>query len=312
MKTKIFSAVVSLVTLLFLVAAIELALRAYGLGDPVVYNTNLTFRYYPVPDQKKSRLDGAHVSINDRSLRATRNWSENARFKILFFGDSVTYGGSYIDDRQLFSELVCEKLNTPAAPEYLCGNAGVNAYGTDNIANRIVYDGIDDESVIVVTLIGGDAFRSLQNLSALPFFMKSPGFLAATQELVLHAGFSVLNGLRDRPAGGEAATETEAARASLLNLKRVLLEQAQRGKSIVLVVSPSKGEVIAGKPDPTTALVQTVFAGEPHIRVVSMIDRVPKADVDAVFYDDAHLAKAGHALYAESIADVVKAMARRN
>ena len=30
--------------------------------------------------------------------------------KLFFFGDSVTYGGSYIDDKETFAHLACEYI----------------------------------------------------------------------------------------------------------------------------------------------------------------------------------------------------------
>ena len=47
----------------------------------------------------------------------------------------MTYGGSSIDDKDLFSHIVCKKLN-----EYLCGNAGVNSYGVYNTVMRSRFD----------------------------------------------------------------------------------------------------------------------------------------------------------------------------
>ena len=45
----------------------------------------------------------------------------------------MTYGGSYIDDKETFAHLVCENINDT---NYICGNAGVNAYGIFNIVYR--------------------------------------------------------------------------------------------------------------------------------------------------------------------------------
>ena len=57
--------------------------------------------------------------------------------KIVFFGDSVTYGGSYIDDTKTFVHISCEDFKNI---KIICGNAGVNAYGIHNIVYRSKYD----------------------------------------------------------------------------------------------------------------------------------------------------------------------------
>ena len=80
---------------------------------------------------KKKRLEGSYVTINEAILRSINPWNSEKK-KILFLGDSVTYGGSYIDDKDIFSSKVCEKLKN-----FICGNAGVNAYGVLNIVLKI-------------------------------------------------------------------------------------------------------------------------------------------------------------------------------
>ena len=108
----------------------ELYLSYLGLGDPVRYDKNYVYGYAPKENQKKIRIKGSIVSINDVGLRSNVNWKNTNKKKIIFFGDSITYGGSYIDDTEIFSHLVCKKLK-----EYICGNAGVNAYSIINIGS---------------------------------------------------------------------------------------------------------------------------------------------------------------------------------
>lgn len=44
------------------VAGVELALRFAGLGDPIVYYTNLTYRFAPMSDQRVVRPGGKVVT----------------------------------------------------------------------------------------------------------------------------------------------------------------------------------------------------------------------------------------------------------
>ena len=88
----------------------ELYLSKVGLGDPIRYDSNYIYGYAPKENQSKSRIRGAKVTINDVGLRTIYKWKNNSKNKIIFFGDSITYGGSYIDDSKTFTHLVCEKL----------------------------------------------------------------------------------------------------------------------------------------------------------------------------------------------------------
>ena len=154
----------------------EIYLRKIGLGDPIRYDSDFVYGYAPKENQNKKRFKGSNISINDVGLRSTIDWkkSENKK-KIVFFGDSVTYGGSYIDDKKTFSHLICKDLRLK---NYLCGNAGVNAYGIHNIIYRSKYDerlkNIDKKIFI---LISDDFYRGLQNSNTAHFYLNNKKFI---------------------------------------------------------------------------------------------------------------------------------------
>ena len=132
MKVLIFS----IISITFIAVFItELYLKKIGLGDPVRYDSNIFYGYSPKENQIKNRFKNAKVTINDVGLRSLENWKKNDSKKIVFLGDSVTYGGSYIDDKDTFSHIVCEKLN-----QFICGNAGVNSYSIYNTVMRSKFD----------------------------------------------------------------------------------------------------------------------------------------------------------------------------
>lgn len=292
------------ISMVIALLAAEYSLRIFGLGSPVIYKTNLSYRYYPEANQKNKRLRNSTVSINDNNLRAVNNWSATADSRILFFGDSVTYGGSYIDDSQLFSEITCSNLTRQTSKNYLCGNAGVNAYGVDNIANRIAFDSIDNEDWIIVTLIGGDVFRSLQNISALPFFLQKPEHFPALQELAMHSSYNSINFLRGSNA--ESIADNKIALISLNRLKKVLNEEAAKGKRVILIISPDKIELQNQKPNIGYRLIQQVF-GESDSKsyVLDMLNYLKKEKADNYYYDSVHLEVEGHKIYADVISDYI-------
>ena len=102
-------------------------------------------------ESKVKRFNNSTVTINEQGFRTSQK--DNYERKIFFLGDSVTYGGSYIDDKELFSSKVCEKINYLKVEKYSCLNGGVNAYGFENIYNRLEYLEYDQNDIIVVTFI---------------------------------------------------------------------------------------------------------------------------------------------------------------
>ena len=139
---------------ILLTIAVNYYFEYIGLGDPIRYDKDFVYGYAPKADQKKKRLKQSFVTINESGLRSIESWKNSKKKKILFIGDSVTYGGSYIDDKEIFSHLVCDELK-----RFTCGNAGVNAYGIINMVHRSKYDERIFDADIVIFLFSGFNFK---------------------------------------------------------------------------------------------------------------------------------------------------------
>ena len=143
-----------------------------GLGDPIRYDKDLIYGYAPKENQKKKRFKNSFVTINESGLRSIENWRGSKKKKILFIGDSVTFGGSYIDDKKIFSHLVCDELI-----RFSCGNAGVNGYGIINMVNRSRYDERIHDSDIVIFLFSALNFtREYTSSETAHFYLNDHNF----------------------------------------------------------------------------------------------------------------------------------------
>ena len=307
MKTVV-GCLVIVVLLLVPVVAAEIWLRYLGLGFPVLYYESLAYGYAPRPNQEVGRLRDATVTIDSAGLRSTVDWTEPADLKILFLGDSVTYGGSYIDDRDLFSERVCALLAERIGGTANCGNAGVNAYGLDNMTGRLRYKEFDDEDVIVLVVISGDAKRGFVTLQSLPYFAKSPPQpLPALTELFAFAidRLRYLIRFSDAPSGGVDRT-LELADESLDRLFQALREEQEENKKILIVHSPDRNEVQNGYHH----LDKLVFERlrDSGFEFIEMREALVGEDPEEVYYDSVHLEFRGHEIYGEVIADRIATM----
>jgi len=290
------------VILIWLVAG-EFALRWVGLGHPVLYTTNLTSRYELAPNQNVRRFDGTRVVVDSMGLRSVREWTQPANRKILFFGDSVTYGGSYVDTADLFSERTCAHLELGGTST--CGNAGVNAYGTDNITARLRYKPFDDEAADVVTIVAADAIRGLTDVHSLPYFTQNPlGPFTALSELAMFELDRVRFDLRynrqpvEQPANIEH--QNEVAAYSLDHMFEALLAQREKGKAVLVIFSPLKASVNSGL-EPFEEFVLDRVRGS-GFDYMDMTPLLRGQDLDALYHDKIHLAAAGHEFYGEKIA----------
>ena len=184
MKKVIYLLAIPTLSIALIIVSAEMYLSNIGLGDPIVYDRNYVYGYAPKSNQKRERLNKAIVSINDVGLRSNENWLGKKDYrKIIFYGDSVTYGGSYIDDKDTFVYLSCDKLKNL---KILCGNAGVNSYGIHNIIYRSKYDHrLKDIYLKVFIIVPDDFYRGLQNSRAAHFYLNEKQFfLPAIHEAI--------------------------------------------------------------------------------------------------------------------------------
>ena len=184
MKKVIYLLAIPTLSIALIIVSAEMYLSNIGLGDPIVYDRNYVYGYAPKSNQKRERLNKAIVSINDVGLRSNENWLGKKDYrKIIFYGDSVTYGGSYIDDKETFVYLSCNKLKNL---KILCGNAGVNSYGIHNIIYRSKYDlRLKDIYLKVFIIVPDDFYRGLQNSRTAHFYLNEKQFfLPAIHEAI--------------------------------------------------------------------------------------------------------------------------------
>jgi hypothetical protein len=292
------NALLTLLAVVFSIAVLEIAARWMGLGHPLIYESNLAYGYRLKPDQSAVRLRGAQVSVNHEGLRATADWNGSAKRRVLFVGDSITFGGTYISDQETFAHLACQQI-----AEASCGNAGTNAYGVDNMVRRLTVE-IDrlKPTDLVVTLYYGDALRGMAQIKSQAAFTKPPpGPLLGLMEVLAYGLDTVRAAIRfepnyagDMPLNAESSAEATRAMGELFAALKTARDQ---GINVLMVYSETREQILHGQSG-VGALVFDLMqrSGLPLLDTKTVMN----ADV---FYDDVHLEVAGHRLYAKAIAE---------
>ncbi|NNE34629.1 MAG: hypothetical protein HKN13_05310 [Rhodothermales bacterium] len=143
---------------------LEVAARKIGLGDPIIYYNAAWGGMRPLPGQKVTRVNGATVTVDSNGFRTNHRRSDNA-VRVLYLGDSVTWGGSAIDDSLLFSEISANVLRATGREVYSM-NAGVNGTGLANQAD--IFASLQDSTDVLVWLFPwADTKRSYTTVSFL-------------------------------------------------------------------------------------------------------------------------------------------------
>lgn len=162
----------------------EITGRVIGLGKPILYEIDHLVGYRLKPNQRVRRFQNKYITTDQDGFRISKFQKENAYSeKIVFVGDSVTYGGSYIDNKELFSQLFCEISEN----NYYCLNGAINSWGTHNmgrfISNFELYSKVEPKEFILVFL-PGDEKRNLRSFTDTPYWENEPKQPKAINEVL--------------------------------------------------------------------------------------------------------------------------------
>lgn len=300
-----------LVTTLFsLSLVIEFSLRMYGLGNPIIYEKSLYWGYNPKPNQITSRFKNSVITINNQGVRSKKN--ETDFFDFLFFGDSITYGGSYIDDDETFSSIVCNNLNKSRDKKDLtCGNAGVNAYGIKNIVPRISYFKEKyPNNKIVITVITGNFLRNFSQIEALPYFTKKNDFFfKASVELIAFSLDLIRKSIRYKSNNffsGKYAVYNKYEFIEAIDILESYYYKNIKNNNILIIWSPSLNNFENGLSELDEELIDKLSIFEEDF--LNMYDEINSRNIQykKIYYDQIHLNKYGHQIYGKIIADKFK------
>ncbi len=270
-----------------------------GLGDPVRYDKDFVYGYAPKANQKKKRLKQSFITINESGLRSIENWKNSKKKKILFIGDSVTYGGSYIDDKEIFSHLVCDELK-----RFTCGNAGVNAYGIINMVHRSKYDERIIDADIVIFLFSGFNFtREYAGSDIAHFYLnRDKFFLPGLMEAMsfIFTKYDVNKFLSKKNDTKKYDHKKELIDHSLELLNSEISRLKRENKRVKIFYTIEKDDMQSKKPN--NKYILNNLKSLDFDNFYSLENILIK---DEYFVDNVHLSHKGHAVVAEKIISII-------
>jgi hypothetical protein len=295
---KTLAALWLLVLLAFAVVA-EIALRQFtGMGRPQLFYKHPAYGYRLQPNQETRRFGGAHFKVNNLGLRAMQDWDSRIEDKILFIGDSVTYGGNRVANQDLFSEVAVAPL-----PGLKSGNAGIPNWGVENVYGLVVQARFLPARIYVTTLIEHDFYRGLATSENRPWIkFQRPAF--AWQELAEFVWHKYFKNTAQRNRGA-LEREPSSLRAERAARKLEAMDEFLKTKGYrhLIFISPTRAQVLNQKPKDQTVQVLLDRHG---IEVVYLLDRlgsfaVSEQDRKSWYHDDVHLTVKGHRVWGEVI-----------
>jgi hypothetical protein len=137
----------------------EIGMRIAGLGEVMTYRADSRFGYLMRPSQRVSTY-GDVVEINSLGLRGPELLDPKPRgvLRVLFLGDSITYGGGRIPERDLFCHLV-EALAAKDGFRLESVNASAPGWSPQNWVAWVAANGVLDADVVVPVIPAIDRAR---------------------------------------------------------------------------------------------------------------------------------------------------------
>ena len=293
-------------TALIVVAALVLLaegmLRTQGFGHAVLYHADPVVGYYPAPNQSLGRYGGL-VRTNQYGMRSPDIAHEKrpGDFRILMLGDSTQWGGSYVDQADIYSTLVEARLNKLGGPGKVEVMAmGANGWGPFEEHGYVTKFGTFDADVAIINLPLDDVNRPLYGLMDVPFFgdVNPPTF--ALEEILNNRTWWY----RKKHAGLNHTWETEQSPLGIAEYGHLADDLYQHGVGEVYgAILPGKSSGMGGPPnDASMDWLQPLRKTFKEHRVLSFYPRglfAGKGRTEDIYYDDVHLKRLGHALYAD-------------
>jgi len=275
--------------------------KKYGLGNILLYENSIINGYNLSPNQKVVNRRNNTIYLNNKGMRSNNDWLNNKDRKLLFIGDSVTYGGSIVSNNELFSEKICQKLNVNNK-KFLCGNYAANGYSIISMKNKIAYKEFDNEEFIIIVLTASDMERNFHNIYSQPFYSKKiSNYFPALTELMIIYLERYINSIKYKSGSEMLEINSEKYKNFTKdNIENLYKITKKTNKKIILVYSPEVSEIS----DKNKFFYYKDILKKNFSNFIDMTDYVGREkNFNKIYFDNVHLNALGHEFYANIIKD---------
>lgn len=294
-----------------LLIGLELLLRLFGLGQPLLYQADPQIGYLIAPSQQTRRF-GQQIAINQYSMRSPEIAAARPEhtLRVLMLGDSILNGGWWTDQASTVSALLQQQINPSdyAASEVL--NASANSWSPRNELAYLQRFGSFESQLIILMINTDDLFGTAPASVVVGRDPNYPDRLppAAIAELVtryLSKPQPIPELAAIQAEGGDRVGFNLAAIRQIRDLAR------QNNAKFMLVMTPLRREL--GQPGSRDYELKarqrlqefTESEGILYIDFLPIFNQLP--DYDAIYHDHIHLNLVGNQQVVAQIAAQVAA-----
>lgn len=297
------AAVLIVAALAALLAGAELSLHfLLGLGNPVLVTPDPACDYILKPNQNVYRFF-CHTHTNAWGMRSNPFPAvpDSGTLRVLFIGDSVTYGTSHVDQSKIFSEILHRELPSVLHRSVEVLNASAGGWAPDNEVSWLRSRGTFHSNVVLLVLNSGDLAQPRNRISGLGDDTPVRAPATAIGELWLRYLKPRFFHLAPRTDAGDVAQPNAETtiRANLTELETAASLASSQHARFAIVYIPFRKEI----PQPAAE-------SEAALRTWTAAHNVPLFDLTSVeasylpkqiSLDGDHLTADGHRIIAEAI-----------
>jgi lysophospholipase L1-like esterase len=240
---------------------------------------------------------GQPVKINTAGLRGAEIKKHKVKggLRLLFVGDSITYGGGRIREDQLFSRIVEASLNRDGVPAEII-NLSAPGWGPQNWMKYIESNGLYDSDFVVLVLPETDLDRAFSTWDAVDFKETAPLLRLHTSFIKIYSIIrQTFRSQNIHPTNGSISLSNNDVKANLDAVLDLIYKSHAEDIRLLVIFIPSV---------PTSASV--IYWPQFEAIVSETLDLRDTLNDANYFMDTIHLNVKGHKLVGEAITDRIK------
>jgi lysophospholipase L1-like esterase len=288
-----------------LLAVSESALRlGFGFGRPLLYAADASAGYIAAPNQELRRF-GARIHINEYGMRSASLHQPRPLMerRLLFIGDSVTFGTTYVDQERIFTTLIQEALNREHGRVTEVLNASAGGWAPENEYRYLSSRGTFDANAVIFVVNTNDLGQPFEHFKAsLQFPVRNP--LTATGEVLeRYVAPRIISGIQTSDPGSMPTSEPDPAiEARVLQaLSQANAFASRHGSIFMLVFSPTDAAEMKTPAWKKAIENLETWAHDSGVVLIDMSARYSQYKREQVYFDGIHLRPFGHQLVASEI-----------
>ena len=298
---------------------LELGLRVgLGLGTPLLLRADSTIGYVFQANQNTYRFTNrVHINAYHQRSEDLRQAPNSTFVRVLFLGDSVTWGGVLTDQSDTIPEEVEERMAQRCEAPVEALNASAGSWGIGNIRAYVERFGLFESDEVVLRIGTHDLTQATSDASVVghhPSYPNKNPTLAIEELLkrylwpryvrpyVPEVGGSGSSGTTDHVS--TAGPDARFAH-NLNHLQALVADIRDAGVPVVILHTPNRNEVTGHRDIPPVSPRRERFlqvADSLGVPVINLADRwASRSEVHALYRDHVHLNERGNAAAAKTL-----------